>query len=355
MFTNGNIIKFMSLKERVIEYKEIFYKKYWIDPVWSKVISTIIIGIGGAVFTTIYILIKSFYDKVAFRSVATEVLNYFKDETKINNFILWVFIVMIFWVMMIFIKSIFIKINQKKTISNENEIEKLTITGEASTVLFSYRLASAFPGQRGFQWYDAETSVKRLSVVFKDPLKFEPLVGSDAVSDPFWWFRAGRSMYINQFKKTSKTKILLGIDELEINRIGVYISQSYYKSFIYVETKGEKQIGLYNFTKEDINRHIETFGYSFEEYALFGKIPISREHYDDGATIIKGNVVETFDSKLRVRYLSDYNFIIAAKQSPFNSQKFDKESYNYFNSILRKEQSAEIFIEELKKYERNYY
>jgi hypothetical protein len=86
------------------------------------------------------------------------------------------------------------------------------------------------------------------------PLDFDPIIGTDAVDDPFWWFRAGRSMYIKQFQTLSKTKILLGIDELEINRIAVSISPFYYKCFIYVETKGEKQIGLYNFTKEDIEQ-----------------------------------------------------------------------------------------------------
>lgn len=346
----------MSLKENFIEFKEIFYKKYWLDPVWSKVISAIIIAIGGTILTTIYILIKSLYEKVELKSVASEVFDYFKSETKINNFILWLGIIIIFWVTLIFFKAIIKKINVKTNDNDDDdEIEELPKLGENSTVLFSHRLASAFPGQRGLQWYDAKTATKRLSIVFKDPLDFEPIIGSEAVSDPFWWFRAGRSMYIKQFKTLSKTKILLGIDELEINRIGVYISEFYYKCFIYVETKGEKQIGLYNFTKEDINSHIETFGYSFEEYALFGKKPITREHYDDGATIIKDKVVETFGSKLRIRYLSDYNFIIAAKQSPFNSQKFDRESYNYFNAILKGEKTAESFIEELEKYERKYY
>lgn len=343
----------MWLKEKSSEYIDIFYKKYWPDPVWSKVISAIIIAIGGAIITTIYISIRSLYEKVAFKSIANSVFNYFMDTSEINNLIILVCLFTILWSLMFFIRNIIKKITEKSI--EEDKIEELTRLGEPSTVLFSHRLASAFPGQRGLQWYDAETAVKRLAIVFKQPLEFEPIEDTEAVRDPFWWFRAGRSMYIKHFEKLSKTKILLGIDELEINRIAVYISPSYYKCFIYVETKGEKQTGLYNFTTEDINRHIETFGYSSEEYAILGKRPISREHYDDGATIIKGKVVETFGSKLRVRYLSNYNFIITAKQSPFNSQKFDRESYNYFNAILKGEKTADEFIENLKLYERNFY
>ena len=65
--------------------------------------------------------------------------------------------------------------------------------------------------------------------------------------------------------------------------------------------------------------------------------------------------MDTFGSKLRERYLSNYNFIITSKQSPFNSQKFDRESYNYFNAILKGEKTADEFIEILKLYERNFY
>lgn len=344
----------MITEEKLIRYKNII-KKYWSDPVWSKVISAIIIGLGTTILTGIYILIKSIYEKVAFKSVAVEVINYFKSDTEINILILWISLIIIFCSVFIFFKTVIEKLRNKKIEELEDEIEELPRLGETSTALFSYRLASAFPGQRGLKWYDAKTAVKRLSIVFKEPLDFEPIIGTEAVGDPFWWFRAGRSMYIKQFKTLSKTKILLGIDELEINRIAVYISQSYYKCFIYVETKGEKQIGLYNFTKEDIERKKNHFGYCSEEYALLGKRPITREHYDDGATIIKGNVIETFGSKLRMRYLSEYNFIIAAKQSPFNSQKFDKESYDYFNAILKGEKTSEEFIKILENYERNFY
>jgi hypothetical protein len=344
----------MKIRQSLNEHKDTI-KKYWSDPVWSKVISAIIITIGGTILTSLYILFKSVTEKVAFKYIAIEVFNYFNSKTEINNFVIWIFIVITFWAIIVFFKTVVKKIINKKNENFEDEIKQLPRLGESSTVIFSSRLASAFPGHRGLKWYDAKTAVKRLSIVFKEPLDFDPIIGTDAVDDPFWWFRAGRSMYIKQFQTLSKTKILLGIDELEINRIAVSISPFYYKCFIYVETKGEKQIGLYNFTKEDIERKKNTFGYCSEEYALLGKRPITREHYDDGATVIKDDVVETFGSKLRIRYLSEYNFIIAAKQSPFNSKKFDRESYDYFNAILKGEKTSEEFIEILENYERNYY
>jgi len=212
--------------------------------------------------------------------------------------------------------------------------------------------AGAFSGQRGFKWYESKEAITRLEKFFEPPLQYE-VVGKGGILTPIWWFRAGSSMYIDKFKKLSRTKLLIGIREFKIKRIGVFVSGSYYKSFIYIETSGEKQTGVYKLTKEDINRHIDSLGYSFEEYGLFkNKIKLTREEYDDASKLIKGKVVDTFGAELRVRFLSDYNFLIAANGSPFNSRKFDKESSETMNKILKGEINANDFIESLKKYDK---
>lgn len=346
----------MITKNEIKILKKDFIKKYWKDPVWSSVISMVIFAILSSLFTLIYIGMVSLYKNVPFKSIALQVKQYFFQKNEVNNFILWVVSIIILINIIKFVRSITQKIKSKKAntkeVDSEEEPPRL---GEHSTSFFSSRLSGAFPGQRGFKWYEGKTAIQRLEIFLKSPLRFNAIKETGAVGDPIWWFRAGRSMYINSFKKLTKTKILLGIDELEIKKIGVFISEFYYKSFIYIETKGEKQTGLYNYSNEDIERRIESFGFCSEEFALLGKKPISREHYDDGATLIDGKVVEAFDSKLRVRYLSDYNFIIAPKQSPYNSRKFDIESSEYFNSILKGEKTVEEFVDKLKTYDRKSY
>jgi hypothetical protein len=84
-------------------------------------------------------------------------------------------------------------------------------------------------------------------------------------------------------------------------------------------------------------------------------IKLTREEYDDASKVIKGKVVDTFGSQLRVRFLSDYNFLIAANQSPFNSRKFDNESRESMNKILKGEMNADDFIDSLKEYKMNEY
>ena len=161
--------------------------------------------------------------------------------------------------------------------------EELPIIYNNSTVFFSDRLANAFPGQRGLQWYEPKESVKRLKIFFKEPLRFKTIENNyDVDSDPIWWFRGMSGLFIQEFKTLSKTKILLGHDEIEIKRILVNINTLYYRSFIYVETKAEKPSGVCDITEENIQSHIKSMGYSAEEYALFGKKKITRQQYDDG-------------------------------------------------------------------------
>lgn len=337
----------MDLKRKLKNYKNIFIQKYWSDPVWSKVISAVIIGIG----TGIFVIIKSLYEKISIKSAAQLIIKYFNSQTELNNMLLWFGLFIISWALFVFLKSLFSKF--KKISPTEDVPQELPTIYEPSTAFFSYRLAGAFPGQRGLKWYNSKTAVERLKIVFKEPINFKPNIDSEFPSDPLWWFRGHRSMFIKEFKQLSSTKILLEINELEIKRIAVYISDSYYKCFIYVECAGEKQIGLNNYTTKEIQESIERRGFCNEEYALLGKRPISREHYDDGATIIKGKVVESFGAKLRVRYLSDYNFIIAAKQSPYNSRKFEKDSAEYLDKINKKIIEPEAFLELLETYSRH--
>lgn len=345
-----------DIKQTLIKFKDTFYQKYWTDPVWSKVISAGIIAVVGSVLAAIYVLLKSLYDKVSFKSVAIQVVDYFKLTTEVNNLILWLSLIILAWTVYSFFKSfikdIISKIRTKTVVESTEKPKEFPTITEHSTVFFSYRLAKAFPGQRGLMWYEPKTAVERFKILFQEPLQFKSEGHYGCMPDPIWWFRGGSALFIDRFKVLSKTKILMGWDELEIKRVAVYISESYYKCFVYVEAKGEKQTGLYNFKPEDIKRHIDTFGYSIEEYGLLGKNPIRREQYDDGATVIKDKVVDATSADLRVRFLSDYNFIIAAKQSPYNSNKFNRESKEYFNDILQGKQTAETFFEFLETFEK---
>lgn len=328
-------------------------KENWKDPVWSKVIASIIIVVGGFLITSLYSLGKSLITEIPFEEVFSEAFIFLNSDIEVK---LWLVILLALFYIILIIKPIILLLNEiiTKLIYPRKEstvtIIELPRPTEYSTSLFHYRMAGAFPGVRGVKWFDnPKVATKRLEILLQEPLRFSE--GSiEAESDPIWWFRGGNALNIEKFKKIGSHKVLINFDQLKIKRIAACKGDSYFKDFVYVEVEGEGQTGLYNHSVEDIQRHIDTFGYSWEEYGLiknrFGwTTPIRREDYDDGATVIRGEVRNAMGADLRIRYLSTYNFIIAAKGSPYNSRRFDQESEEYLNGILKGEIHADAFFE----------
>ncbi|MGF7019172.1 hypothetical protein M2145_002958 [Lachnospiraceae bacterium PF1-21] len=220
---------------------------------------------------------------------------------------------------------------------------------DSSTPFFDYRIKGAFPGVRGLRIFDdAETSVKRLMLLMKNPL------GSKKLMTPIWYFRGNSCLSINKFKSVSPTKCIMNNDELEIDYIAAYISTSYYRDFVYVQTKPEEPIGLYDTNAEYVKKMQEMFGYYHEEYGMFNETPITRTELDDGAAEIDGEVVDvTGKVELRVRYITPYNFIICAQFHPFNSSLGDEFTENGLNAILKGDMTLEEFARQSEKLPRH--
>lgn len=211
-----------------------------------------------------------------------------------------------------------------------------------STPFFDYRIRGAFPGVRGLKIFDdPKTCVDRLELLLRQPLSDPKL------SDPIWYFRGSSCLDITSFKRLSDTKCLLGVDEYEIDKIGVYIDSSYYRDFIYVQTKADNPSGVYPNQDYYENPMYKDWGYYSEEFGLFNNIPITRAEFDDGAAVINGQVVPSNGQfQLRVRYLTPYNFVICAKFHPFNSNQGDLFTKNGLNAILKGFMSIEDFAQQ---------
>lgn len=337
-------------------------KENWKDPVWSKVIATAIISVSGFILGLIYALIRYLYLKISFSDSFHKVWEWLNFDITFKIWILFiliaVYLILVLKPVLKFMGDILSKLKSPKKRKAKQENNQLPRATENSTSLFYQRMASAFPGVRDIKWFDnPNIATKRLEILLKEPLKFSS-GGYDCESDPIWWFRGGSAQFIDKFIKTSRKKVLINIDQLKIKRIAAYHGDSYYKDFVYVEVDSEKQTGLYNIKPEDIKRHIDSFGYSWEEYGLIKnwlgwKTPIRREEYDDGATVIRGKVKDTINAELRVRYISKYNFIIAAKGSPYNSARFNRDSQTYFDDILKGEIKPEDFFAFLKGFNKH--
>lgn len=247
---------------------------------------------------------------------------------------------------------------QNKKESSEEPVRTIDIKKwyrtEDSTVLFSYLMAKAFPGVRGIKWFDGKEAVDRLAILFKD-LDHNAQKSNEEriVADPIWFFRGHLGMHIDNFERLSDTKVLMWMDELEIKRIAVHRDSSrYYLDFIYVEVNPEEQTGVNRLTNEQIEESVRDRGYAFEEFGWFKGRAITCEERDDGAAVIDGKVVDAHGAMARTRYLSPYNFLITAKFSPFNSQKFCTDTNALFNAILKGVYKPEEFFGYLCSYEK---
>ncbi len=337
-------------------------KENWNDPVWSKVIAATIIAISGFIFASFYSLLVSLFCSMSFKEAIFDIWKFLNDSIELKIWLLSlsvvIYFILVFYPVVDFIKNLFQKITGKSRNLERIDKQKLPNAPNHSTPFFHQRMASAFPGIREVTWFeDPKDATNRLEILLRPPIKFDP-VNSEFESRPIWWFRGGSALYIEKFKKVGRKKVLMNFDQLKIKRIAAYQSASYYKDFVYVEVEGEKQTGLYDLDEEDIKRQIDSFGYSWEEYGLIKNkigwtIPIRREDYDDGATVIKGKVRDAMDAKLRTRYLSNYNFIIAAKGSPFNSTRFGRNSKILLNKLLKNEIEPKVLFEFLKGFEKH--
>ena len=203
--------------------------------------------------------------------------------------------------------------------------------GDPPIVAFSKRFSLAFPGVRSVAWFDDVSSIaKRLTALLKAPLRFEE-------GDIAWWWRGDSSLQIERFEHVEGSHFLMNVEELNVSRIAAVNPGSYYRQFVYVETRADKPTGLSPRPTADICRAVETFGYASEEYGRVGNIGlISRAQYDDGATVIGGNPIDVSGiAELRVRYITPYNFIIAPNETPINNHEFDDEMEKFLNQLLQ--------------------
>lgn len=228
-----------------------------------------------------------------------------------------------------------INLNIQKDLTSGFEVCKST------TTFFDYRLRSAFPGVRGLKIFeDPKECVDRLEIMLRAPLNHSGL------GTPIWFFRGNSCLDIPTFQRLSNTKCVLGYDEYEIEKIGVYIAQSYYRDFIYIQTKPDQPTGVYPRIDYYQTSFYKNYGYYSEEYGLFGNKYITRQEYDDGATVIDGKVIASNGNfQLRVRYLTPYNFVLCAKFHPFNSPEGDAVTGYFLNEILRGNCTLDDFIE----------
>lgn len=230
------------------------------------------------------------------------------------------------------------------SVEKKQKIERPSLNGTDSTVFFANRFSSAFPGARGIEWFTSQSAIEmRLGKLLEKPLDFKD-------GSPIWWWRNG-NLHIHSFKSLGDGLYLMDWDEYKISKIAAVNSGDYYQKFIYVETERMEPTGLYRDAEDRITYWMEQHGYCSEEYGLYkGETKVTRAEYDDNAAVINGELVELGnDVELRVRYITPYNFVIAANGSPINNNNFDRKLEELLNAMLIDGESIDTLSQEVLK------
>jgi hypothetical protein len=332
-----------------------FVKKVWQDQVGSKVIA------GGIlfIFAQIGIYLIGLYNSLNFIETYENIPFLIKELFSNINWILIVIISLVTLVFLIFIflklKNIVINYFKKQSKKGEEEIKIETEIRDEPTVFFNNRFRDAFPGfSNDFKQFESRREIhKRLKILLKEPLKFDEGSGYGIDKRPIWWFRDSGAMPIEKFKILNRKKILLNSDEFIINKIVAYRGSSYFKDFVYIECLPDKPTGLYEHDSTYLESRVkENRGYQ-EEFGVFKNKFITRQEFDDASALINGKPVQTFGAELRSRSLTKYNFILAAKFSPYNCRDFTRNSGEYFGKLIRKEIEFNEFVEWMKELPKN--
>jgi diguanylate cyclase (GGDEF)-like protein len=223
-----------------------------------------------------------------------------------------------------------------------------TFTASNDCSFFAERFAGAFPGVRGIAWFSGDEAVRRLMLLLKQPLTFSSSNGGEIT--PIWWLRFDNNA-ISHFEVLTNTSVLIDHKEMDIKRICAVHSNDYKKLFVYLEADPLPPTGLYPRSEAEFNDALNSLGYVWEEYGLFRSTHLAnRAEYDDNSTVINGVVVSmNGECLLRTRYISKYNLVICANQSPINDQNFDNHLEGYLNRMLRGEDCISELRDEVKR------
>ncbi|QEE47589.1 nucleotidyltransferase domain-containing protein [Rhizobium sp. WL3] len=219
-----------------------------------------------------------------------------------------------------------------------------TLKGAHSTVAFAQRFNDAFPGVRGTAWFEDEKTIRqRLARLLAQPLEFQD-------GTPIWWSRGPSNLQITSYTETNEYLLING-EEMKIARVAAVNHASYKYNFVYVEVDPLPAIGIYERTPDRIAEVAAgngPFSYYSEEYGLVDGVHlVTRAEADDGSAVIEGELQSILGrSEIRGRYVTKYNFIIAAAGAPIMDTTYDYTLEGHLNALLKGEDRLPVIVQE---------
>jgi len=149
-------------------------------------------------------------------------------------------------------------------------------------------------------------------------------------------------MSVERYARLDDERCLIGDRQFLISRIAAYRDTSDPRQFLYIETRAEPPVGVYQYDEGQIEEAMQRYGYYYDEaYGLWNGRIITAGDYEDRATVIDGKPVAVWGAEFRIRFLTPYNMILATRHHVMNEGKQDDVFGSLLDGILKGEASLE--------------
>lgn len=165
---------------------------------------------------------------------------------------------------------------------------------------------------------------------------------------PVWTLGGTGSLAVESFEKVDSSTIRLGVDRYCVETVYGFRSQSYKYEFALVVHSGEVPSGVYPASSEEEMKELrDDFGDVTEEYGVSedGKLFTRKEH-DDGAAYRDGKLLD-LDTRLEVRHLSRWLFLLVGQRSPIHQGGFDLERKVWVKDLVAGTKTVNDFVERI--------
>jgi hypothetical protein len=205
---------------------------------------------------------------------------------------------------------------------------------------------------RGTEWFGDPREIRmRLAKLLEEPLQSEEA--------SIWWSRGNSNLQIESFAEEGDCVLING-EEMRISRLAAITSGSYKNSFVFVEVSPSEPTGLYSSTTQSIDavaRGDSPFPFYWEEYGIVdGATLVTRAAFDDGHAMIDGELQSLRGRvEFRARYVTLYNFVIAAAGAPILQMQYDDQLEEHLNAMLRGEDRLSQIADDAKRLPTGHY
>lgn len=213
-----------------------------------------------------------------------------------------------------------------------------------TTAVFHERMCDAFPGI---------DSLHRCSSLAESMTRLERLLQYPTVADatsPIWLLGDIGSLSVDSFEILDESTIRIGLDRYVVDHLCGFRSRRTQYEFALLFHGADVPCGVYpDKTRQQMEELRADIGDVTEEYGVDANgILFTRAEHDDAAAYRDGRLLSV-RTRLEVRHLTPWVFVLTGQGSPIHQLAFDSEREHWIRDLALGARQAEDFVQRILK------